>query len=620
MTNKTTIVVTAEDRASAVFRGLRGSVESTAASFASLGSVLAGPVGVAAAIAAAIAGGARLVSTLDDLADTAKGIGLSAADLSAFQFSARAAGVSSEELTGGLSKFAQVLEDARNGSEEAERTVSALGIGLGELRSGTLTTEGALSRAADALAKYADGFEKTALARDAFGRGGAKFITFLSEGSDGLRKFGGVSRDAIEEAGKLQNEIDKLSASWDQLKLSVAGSIAGIVNATLELKRGSLDSQLATTQKAIEEISEALERTKPGSRLERNLLEQLKVEQNKLQELERTIAKREFVGPPELGVRPPDRKPKVRDKTEKERAEDISESRRELAAFVSQLERERDIIEEISLKERAIQTLRANPSIDTPQVRELLFLEIERVEAARQEKELREELARIQKEELEKTRQLDAQLDEFSGRTAEALKIAQAARLEARLASGEIFSAEELEKTVKGIAGIRDEVDRTKDATDQLALAFSSSLGRFIESGGAGGIKSFFESLLQDVLKLTTQLLIIEPLTRALTQSLRGSGESGGLGSILSSIGGFLGFGGARAMGGPVTAGMGYLVGERGPELFVPRSSGQIVPNGGGSMNINVNLPPGTNVTRQTANQIGLAVGRQLSMAGRRNG
>ena len=431
MTNKTTIVVTAEDRASAVFRGLRGSVESTAASFASFGAAFAGLGG-----AAAIAGVTRLVSTLDDLADTAKGIGLSAEDLSAFQFSARAAGVSSEELTGGLSKFAQVLEDARNGSEEAERTVSALGIGLSELRSGTLTTEGALARAADALAKYADGFEKTALARDAFGRGGAKFTTFLSEGSDGLRKFGGVSRDAIEEAGKLQNEIDKLSASWDQLKLSVAGSIAGIVNATLELKRGSLDSQLATTQKAIEEISEALERTKPGSRLERNLLEQLKVEQNKLQELERTIAKREFVGPPELGVRPPDRKPKTRDKTEKERAEDISESRRELAAFVSQLERERDIIEEISLKERAIQTLRANPSIDTPQVRELLFLEIERVEAARQEKELREELARIQKEELEKTRQLDAQLDEFSGRTAEALKIAQAARLEARLASG----------------------------------------------------------------------------------------------------------------------------------------------------------------------------------------
>lgn len=39
-------------------------------------------------------------------------------------------------------------------------------------------------------------------------------------------------------------------------------------------------------------------------------------------------------------------------------------------------------------------------------------------------------------------------------------------------------------------------------------------------------------------------------------------------------------FGGARAMGGPVLADTAYLVGEQGPELFVPNSSGTIVPNG----------------------------------------
>jgi hypothetical protein len=44
-----------------------------------------------------------------------------------------------------------------------------------------------------------------------------------------------------------------------------------------------------------------------------------------------------------------------------------------------------------------------------------------------------------------------------------------------------------------------------------------------------------------------------------------------------------------RAMGGPVTAGMPYLVGERRPEVFVPDRSGRIVPsveqfNGGGNM------------------------------------
>jgi hypothetical protein len=49
-----------------------------------------------------------------------------------------------------------------------------------------------------------------------------------------------------------------------------------------------------------------------------------------------------------------------------------------------------------------------------------------------------------------------------------------------------------------------------------------------------------------------------------------------------------------RAEGGPVGAGELYLVGERGPELFVPTTSGQIVPNdlliggaSGGALNIN---------------------------------
>jgi hypothetical protein len=38
----------------------------------------------------------------------------------------------------------------------------------------------------------------------------------------------------------------------------------------------------------------------------------------------------------------------------------------------------------------------------------------------------------------------------------------------------------------------------------------------------------------------------------------------------------------ARAAGGPVSKGMAYLVGERGPELFSPSTSGRIIPNGGG--------------------------------------
>lgn len=61
-----------------------------------------------------------------------------------------------------------------------------------------------------------------------------------------------------------------------------------------------------------------------------------------------------------------------------------------------------------------------------------------------------------------------------------------------------------------------------------------------------------------------------------------------GIGGVISNV-----FGGARATGGPVSSGKSYLVGERGPELFVPSGSGNIVPNsamGGGTViNLTVN-------------------------------
>jgi hypothetical protein len=51
---------------------------------------------------------------------------------------------------------------------------------------------------------------------------------------------------------------------------------------------------------------------------------------------------------------------------------------------------------------------------------------------------------------------------------------------------------------------------------------------------------------------------------------------------VTQAIGGvFNNFGGGKALGGPVNAGTSYVVGERGPELFVPTASGKIIPNGG---------------------------------------
>ena len=63
---------------------------------------------------------------------------------------------------------------------------------------------------------------------------------------------------------------------------------------------------------------------------------------------------------------------------------------------------------------------------------------------------------------------------------------------------------------------------------------------------------------------------------------------------VTQAIGGAIDsvFGGGRANGGPVSRGTSYLVGERGPEIFTPRSNGSIIPNnamGGGTV-INLNV------------------------------
>jgi hypothetical protein len=119
------------------------------------------------------------------------------------------------------------------------------------------------------------------------------------------------------------------------------------------------------------------------------------------------------------------------------------------------------------------------------------------------------------------------------------------------------------------------------------------------------GTKSLGESAAQ-VLKDISKQLIRSGIMQLLT-SLAGND---GVGFFSFLTGGL----GKRAMGGPVSAGSSYMVGERGPELFTPKHGGSIVPNnalGGGSTNVVVNVDAsGSNVQgdQAQAKQLGVVV------------
>lgn len=94
-----------------------------------------------------------------------------------------------------------------------------------------------------------------------------------------------------------------------------------------------------------------------------------------------------------------------------------------------------------------------------------------------------------------------------------------------------------------------------------------------------------------------------------------GGGGGGVIGLATSLISSALGLPG-RATGGPVSPGRAFVVGERGPELFVPTSSGIVHPAGAGGglrdvrIAIQVNAPPGENsrLLARSARQVARAV------------
>lgn len=87
------------------------------------------------------------------------------------------------------------------------------------------------------------------------------------------------------------------------------------------------------------------------------------------------------------------------------------------------------------------------------------------------------------------------------------------------------------------------------------------------------------------------------------------------IGTAFGNLPANLGFGGGKAIGGPVNAGSGYIVGERGPEWFVPSSSGQIIPNHKiGGRQIVINITGNTLLDEYAAEKIGNLIINKLGM------
>lgn len=144
---------------------------------------------------------------------------------------------------------------------------------------------------------------------------------------------------------------------------------------------------------------------------------------------------------------------------------------------------------------------------------------------------------------------------------------------------------------------LAESLQRLQGMYDAVWSNMSSAIENFVRTGKFS-IKDFTKSVIQDMLIMNMKLQAM-----ALVRGLLGSFFAGpGIGitsgdSALSATGAAIM--GRRASGGPVSGGSAYLVGERGPEIFMPSGSGTIIPN-----NMMAESSPVTNVTNNYINAI----------------
>ena len=148
---------------------------------------------------------------------------------------------------------------------------------------------------------------------------------------------------------------------------------------------------------------------------------------------------------------------------------------------------------------------------------------------------------------------------------------------------------------------LKEQAEQLKALYTDIGMTIKSGVVDAIQ-GAIDGTKSLGE-VAANVLNNIANKILDVAVNMALFGAMSGTGTGGGL------LGGLL----PRALGGPVSAGSPYLVGERGPELFMPSRGGSIIPNnalGGGGTSVVVNVDAsGSSVQGDQAQ------GRQLGVA-----
>jgi hypothetical protein len=519
---------------------------------------------VLAAGAAFVAMTKSIMDSADSMAKASRSIGISTESLSALQYAAELSGVSANELN-------QSLIRLNKSAADGNKAFDAMGISVRDAQGNLKATDALLKEVSDKFSSYADGAEKSALAQEIFGRSGAQMISLLNEGSEGLSRMEAeaqrlgivISGDLAKNAEALNDNLSKIALAAKGAAIEIAGplirALADVTTRFLEASnagRGfwaslgvAIDplqgvgsrSTIRDATKDIENLQKRIElMAATGATMQNNPVFQMLNLQ--LAQAKINLADLEKIQRLMGPAAPKGAAPMVGDQAAAKKQREIAQKEAQLTADWLRGFEDANLKRQTDIHNKRLQ-----------QMQQQMQAGVMVYEATRTPLEL----LNIQEARLNELLQEGAINWDTYGR--------------AIMMVNEQY--EEATKQTKEFSRLANDMGMT------IASAFETA----ILTGKR--LSDTLRDLANDILRLVMRQTVTEPFAAAISGSIKD----------------FMGF---KANGGPVTGGGTYMVGERGPELFVPNTSGMIVPHealqgGGGGVTVQqtINVTTGVQQT-----------------------
>lgn len=545
MANETNIRLTATDATREAFRSVQSSIGKLQSSVKGI----AGPLAAAFSVTAIASFSKQLIDAADSLSDLATVTGISASELSKFGNAAQLNGSSTEQFQQAIVKFSNSIGEAAAGSTAQVDAFNALGISIRDANGNIKPTIDLFKELADRYSQTADGAGKIAVTQDLLGKAGTGLIPVLNQGAAALERYEATfSPEFIKASADFNDNLDKLTINFQKLAATNLTPFLQAVNQLLDPKSVSAADQL---KNKIAELQGILNASVGTTYLEKLFGKdfgsgKIKAEIESLQERLREINKADAA----LSSKTPTKLPAIV-RTDSKAAKDAEKTMTD------------------ALKERnaaLVEQYKALGIIDTP-------FDRYRNQVMALDEGLKSGLL-TQDQYLDKL--FAAENAYQDGLPAIAQYREQVKELEAQIGVANISFREFSEGAVMTLEdSLVDLVSGTKSATEAF--------------------RNMANSIISDLIRMYIRYTITKPLFDFLFPSLLPKSQAAPI------VNRDFASPGPRAIGGSVQAGGSYMVGERGPELFVPARSGSIVPNdqmGGGTVVINQSLNFSTGVAQ----------------------